>query len=459
MTESISLIPLIHLSEGQEGTIRHLIGGKGLFLRLASLGITLNMRVKVLRNQAGMVIVQAGDTRIALGEGEAKKILVQPLDLAECHDGGIGREKILVALTGQPNVGKSTVFNMLTGLSQHVGNWPGKTVEKKEGHYLCDGVEMRIVDLPGTYSLTSFSEEERITRDFVLHERPDVIVLIASAAALERGLYLLAELLLLGPPVIVAINMMDVAEKQNIYVDLDALQNALGLPVVGMVATKNRGINELVTKILAVVHHEINYLPRHPQVAADHRHVYQEICSLLEDHLDDNRVADPGYRRFITVKLMEGDSEISQYVEHRVPPKVWERIRALLVAHEDAFHAVVEGRYEWISAITHVAVSRHKLGQVLLTDRLDHFLTRPSYGIPALLGIFALVFSITYSLGLPLQKWLESLMSYVVLKTDSLLHPWPVAVKGLIVDGVMGGVGTILTFIPILFIFFHPRCP
>lgn len=453
MADNVPLIPLMQLPEGQEGMIRHLMGGKGFFLRLASLGITLNMKVKMLRTQTGMVIVQAGDTRIALGAGEASKILVQPLDVVECRE-EVVREKILVALTGQPNVGKSTVFNILTGLSQHVGNWPGKTVEKKEGVYVCDGVEMRIVDLPGTYSLTSFSEEERIARDFVLRERPDVIVLIASAAALERGLYLLAELLLLGPPVIVAVNMLDVAEKQNIYVDVDALQNALGVPVVGMVATKNRGIGELVSKILATARHEINYLPRYSQVAADHRHVYQEIFSLLEHHLTDEQADDPDYRRFLTVKLMEGDSEISLHVERNVPAEVWERIRNLLIAHEDSFHAVVEGRYEWIANITHAAVSRQKMGQILRTDRIDHFLTRPIYGIPALVGVFALVFFVTYSLGFPVQKGMEYLISMVVGKTYDLLHPWPAWLQGFVVDGIIGGVGTVLTFIPILFIFF-----
>ncbi len=159
------------------------------------------------------------------------------------------RKYLLVALAGQPNVGKSTVFNVLTGLSQHVGNWPGKTVEKKEGIYEKDNLIMRIVDLPGTYSLSSFSEEERIARDFILREKPDVIALIVNGAALERSLYLLSELLLLGPPVVLAVNMLDVAEAQGINIDVKALRDSLGIPVVPMVASKNRGIRELVQEI------------------------------------------------------------------------------------------------------------------------------------------------------------------------------------------------------------------
>jgi len=160
---------------------------------------------------------------------------------------------LLVALAGQPNVGKSTVFNLLTGLSQHVGNWPGKTVEKKEGFYVTDGRKIKIVDLPGSYSLTAYSEEEKIARDFIINERPDAIVLIANASAVERSLYLLAEFLLLNVPVIVALNMMDVAERQGIRIDVGLLEKYLGVPVVPMVASKNQGIKLLVSAILMPV--------------------------------------------------------------------------------------------------------------------------------------------------------------------------------------------------------------
>jgi ferrous iron transport protein B len=133
---------------------------------------------------------------------------------------------IVVGLAGQPNVGKSTVFNLLTGLSQHVGNWPGKTVERREGTLLQDGMALRIVDLPGTYSLTANSPEERIARDFILQERPDVVVIIADASALERNLYLLAELLWLPVPVVLGLNMMDVAQAQGIEIEPHVLAAA-----------------------------------------------------------------------------------------------------------------------------------------------------------------------------------------------------------------------------------------
>ena len=155
-----------------------------------------------------------------------------------CHDDGgsvpqpRAADQLTVALVGQPNVGKSTVFNMLTGLSQHVGNWPGKTVEQKTGTLQHDGVTLDLVDLPGTYSLTANSEEERIARDYLIREKPDLVIAIVNAAALERNLYLIAELLALDVPLVVGLNMIDVAEQHGIHVEPHVLSAALGLPVI-----------------------------------------------------------------------------------------------------------------------------------------------------------------------------------------------------------------------------------
>jgi ferrous iron transport protein B len=156
---------------------------------------------------------------------------------------------LLVGLAGQPNVGKSTLFNLLTGLTQHVGNWPGKTVERKEGTLAHNKTRMRLVDLPGTYSLTAHSLEEQVARDFIIQEQPDIIVMVADASSLERNLYLLAELLILCTPVVLALNMLDVAEAQGIQIELHVLEAALGLPVVPMVATRNQGPDELIAAI------------------------------------------------------------------------------------------------------------------------------------------------------------------------------------------------------------------
>ena len=153
---------------------------------------------------------------------------------------------LTIALAGQPNVGKSTVFNALTGLNQHVGNWPGKTVEKKTGRFTHKGREVEIVDLPGTYSLTSGSEEERVARDYLLGEQPDVVVVVVNAASLERNLYLVAELLALPLPLVLGLNMVDVAKRHGVQVEPHVLEAALGLPVVELVASKRQGLETLV---------------------------------------------------------------------------------------------------------------------------------------------------------------------------------------------------------------------
>ena len=230
------LFPVTSLEENEEGMIHLLSGGRGLTSRLAAMGIMPGIKIRVLRNSGRQIIVLASDTRVALGKGQADKILVEKISSVRSESEEKRPSKgILVALSGQPNVGKTTVFNILTGLSQHVGNWPGKTVEMKEGFHNVDGFELKIIDLPGTYSLSAFSEEERIARDFIIHEHPDVVVLVVNAAALERSLYLLTEILLLRSPVIVAVNMVDVAEGQGVYIDINAIQRSMHIPVVSMV--------------------------------------------------------------------------------------------------------------------------------------------------------------------------------------------------------------------------------
>jgi ferrous iron transport protein B len=360
----------------------------------------------------------------------------------------MAEKDLLVVLAGQPNVGKSTAFNILTGLSQHVGNWPGKTVEKKEGYYVSGTTRIRIVDLPGSYSLTAYSEEEKIARNFIINERPDAIVLIANASAVERSLYLLAEFLLLETPIIVALNMMDVAEQQGIRIDVGLLEKYLGVPVIPMVASKNQGIKELVSAIISLSEGKKEYMPSVADISEDHKDIFLELANILERY-----ISPPYLTRWTITKIMEGDPDITEKMKSLVSPDSWGKVQALLLQHEDSLLAVVRGRYDWIEGAVRSAISEFKRGQILFTDRLDHVLTRPVIGIPILLGVLALVFSLTYGLGLPLQQSLESLMSAFAAWIESFLGPVP-WLRGIVVDGLIGGVGTVLTFLPILLFFF-----
>jgi len=362
-----------------------------------------------------------------------------------------GAEKrVLVALAGQPNVGKSTVFNLLTGLNQHVGNWPGKTVERKEGAFTHDGATYRLVDLPGTYSLTANSAEEVIAREFIIREKPDVVVAMVDAAILERSLYLVAELLPLGAPVIVGLNMMDVAEQEGFRIEPEVLEAALGAKVVPMVASKNIGVRELVAAIGEVARGDYEYAPKLPEIRADHREVLARIEKLIA-----GCVPEPYPQDWVALKLLEGDRKVTEMMQECLPEERWQDVHDVLRAHDDALVAVASGRYGWIGRMIRAAVTRPKAGRIGLTERLDRWATHPLWGLGILAGILGLAFWLTYTIGAPLQDLLDV---YVVggladLMGD-LLASAPAWLQGLVVDGIIGGVGTVVTFLPILVIFF-----
>jgi ferrous iron transport protein B len=373
-----------------------------------------------------------------------------PAPAVKIEPSGIRERPTLIALAGHPNVGKSTLFNLLTGLNQHVGNWPGKTVEFKEGKFTFNHKTYRLIDLPGAYSLTANSAEEVISREFIIREGPDVVLAVVNAATLELNLYLVAELIELPAPVIVVLNMMDVAQQEGIQIEPEVLQAALGVPVVPIIATRNVGILELLDVVDRVTRGEIPYEPKRPTIREDHRQVYTTIQELIGDH-----IPSPYTQDWIALKLLEGDKEITQMMQACLPPEDWEKIHDILRAHDDALVAIASGRYEWIGRMIRAAVTHPKIGQVSLTDRLDHWATHPFWGLVILAGILGLIFWLTYSIGAPIQDFLDT---HVVMRLAQLIRiglagrsPW---LAGLLADGVIGGAGTVLTFLPILVIFF-----
>ncbi len=356
----------------------------------------------------------------------------------------------VIALAGQPNMGKSTVFNLLTGLNQHVGNWPGKTVERREGRFDLNGRQALLVDLPGTYSLTANSPEEVIAREFILREKPDLVVAVVSAANLERSLYLVAELAALDAPLVVALNMMDVAEQEGLRVEPHVLEAALGVPVVPMVASKAAGVRELLTVAERVLNGEQAAGPRPPEVRADHCQILAQIEAQIAPH-----VPAPYPSSWIALKLLEGDAEVTRLMQASMPPETWEAVHDILRAHDDAFLAVASGRYEWIGRLVRAAVTRPRVGQIGLTERLDRWAAHPFWGLVLLAGILGLVFWLTFTIGAPLQAWLEqaAVAPLAGLAAEALTEV-PFWLQGLMVDGLIGGVGSVLTFLPILVIFF-----
>ena len=360
------------------------------------------------------------------------------------------RQPILVALAGQPNVGKSTIFNLLTGLNQHVGNWPGKTVERREGTCVHAGVQLRIVDLPGTYSLGASALEERIVRDFILHERPDVVVMIADASAIERNLYLLAELLWLPAPIVLGLNMMDVAKAQGIEIEPNVLAAALGITVVPLIATRTEGVAALMDEAQRVAREPGRSTPVRPQIAVPHRDVLASVRASLASH-----VPPPYEPEWVALKLLEGDSEITERARGWLPEVAWQSIEAELRAHEDAILDIAAARYEWIGRMVRAAVKRPRLGQIGITDRLDRCAVHPFWGMLLLLTVFALVFALTFRVARPMQVWADKgVIAPLRAFVRAALSGAPEWIPGMLADGVLGGAGIVVTFLPILFVFF-----
>ncbi|HID89204.1 MAG TPA: ferrous iron transport protein B [Anaerolineae bacterium] len=357
---------------------------------------------------------------------------------------------LLVALTGQPNVGKSTLFNFLTGLNQHVGNWPGKTVERKEGFFTFGEVTYWLVDLPGTYSLTANSTEEVIAREFIIREQPDVVIALVDAATLERSLYLVAELIALPAPLVVALNMMDVAEHEGMQIEPEVLEAAMGVPVVPMVATRGEGVRDLLETVDRLARGEIPYAPRPPRIRADHREVLEEIEGLIAGY-----VPSPYPQEWVALKLLEGDREVTRMMQASLPPDRWEAVHQVLRAHDDALVAVASGRYEWIGRMVRAALTRPRAGQISRTERLDRWATHPFWGLVVLAGILGLVFWLTYAIGTPLQDLLDTyVMGVLADAVRTALSGGSLWLASLLADGVIGGAGAMLTFLPILVIFF-----
>jgi ferrous iron transport protein B len=271
-------------------------------------------------------------------------------------------------------VGKSTIFNLLTGLNQHVGNWPGKTVEQKIGSLTRDEVTIDIVDLPGTYSLTANSPEELIAREYILTQRPDVIVAIVDAAILERSLYLVAELVQLGVPLVVGLNMLDVAAQHGTRIDTARLSEAIGVPVIDLVAAKKIGIDQLAQAALhatrsATIPIDLPPLPEQTESAR------AEIERLIAPELPDVYPL-----HWAALKLLEHDAALIDQLRDLLSPIEWAQLDRIWQTNADAPIVIAGERYAWISRTVKAAVIRQPTASAKLTARIDRVATHPLWG-------------------------------------------------------------------------------
>lgn len=361
-----------------------------------------------------------------------------------------GRSRALtIALAGQPNVGKSTVYNLLTGESQYVSNWPGKTCECRSGYFSLQGETICLVDLPGTYSLSASSVEERIAREFIIENQPDVLLVLLDAVCLERNLYLVAELLSLPVPLVLGINRMDLAASQGVHIEPKLLEAAIRVPVVPLIAQHGEGIQAAISAALRTARQLEARRPNRPVIRTDHQEVLIQIEQMIR-----NQVPAPYPSDWMAMKLLEGDRVVTEIIQERLGAD-WEQVHALLLQHDDAFLAVAGGRYDWIERMVRAAVVRPRSGQVTVTDRIDRYATHPLWGVLILIAVMTGLFGLTFSLGIPLQEWLEERVVQAAAGAVPVLFAGsPRWLVGLIANGIIGGVGTVLTLLPILILFF-----
>lgn len=367
---------------------------------------------------------------------------------------------IRIALAGNPNSGKTTLFNELTGSKQHVGNWPGVTVEKKDGKYR-KNKEVVVLDLPGTYSLSPYSAEEIVARDYIIKDKPDAVINIVDGTSIERNLYLSLQIIETQIPTVIAINMMDEVEAKGDKIDFNKLSKALGVPVVPIVARSNKGLTELMDAVIKVAknHQKPQSLPIFDQNI-------ENAIEQVEGLLSDARVED---RRWKAIKLVEGDEIVANQTSDSVMTKVNNIIKeAEKKADGDTEAKIADLRYQFISKVVNQSIKKSKSGYVeTKSDKLDKILTNRIVAMPIFAGIMYLLFAFTFSEnflfipGLPSPGiWLAGVVETVwggltgivegFLETTGASE-W---IFSLVIDGIMEGIGAVAGFLPLVLVLF-----
>lgn len=365
---------------------------------------------------------------------------------------------INVGFIGNPNCGKTTLFNAFTGANLKVANWPGVTVEKKEGKTVYQGQEFKLIDLPGIYSLTSYTMEETVSRECIMSDDVDVIVDVIDASSLERNLYLTLQLIELGKPVVLALNMMDIVEERGMEIDLHRLPEMLGVPAIPVSARKKTGLSILLH---AVAHHneyakQGPFIHHHTGKSSSHAHNHhEEYAMVYEDYIEDKIDIIMGRlnkdypemhnKRWHAIKLLEKDKGVTENHPLNLED----------VIDRSYEKDIINQKYDFIEeVIAEVLVNKSKKEEA--TDKIDHFLTHRWLGLPIFLGIMALVFFLTFTLG----DWLKGYFEIALEEISALagngltaIHVSPM-LQSLIIDGIISGVGGILTFLPNIFILF-----
>lgn len=355
-----------------------------------------------------------------------------------------------IALVGNPNSGKTTLFNALTGSNQHVGNWPGVTVEKKEGLVLHNGTKINIVDLPGSYSLGAYSEDEFVARNYILRDKPDLVINVIDATNLERGLYLTSQLLEIGTKTIIALNMMDEAKEKDIEIDIKRLSDNLGLPIMSTVASKKKGIDELLKACVEY----IDQPSRQKDISTYGIEIDKEIDELV--NILDKANLDYS-NRWIAIKLLERDKALVDYIKSNIAVDNFKRIESIIGKSEDFELEIVDKRYEFVNQIINNSVIKPDVEEITLTDKVDKIITHKYLGLPIFGIIMFIIFQLTFVIGSDLlggylASAIENFGEFIVNLLEGSNSPK--LLTSFITEGIIGGIGAVFEFIPLIVVLY-----
>ncbi|MGV8057582.1 MAG: ferrous iron transport protein B [Smithellaceae bacterium] len=366
-----------------------------------------------------------------------------------------GRKPLIIAVAGNPNAGKSTLINALAGARLHVGNWPGVTVEKKSAEFNYQGRSVTLIDLPGTYSLSPYTQEEVITRNYLVREKPDVIINVVDATNLERNLYFTLQLLELEIPLVLALNMYDEARQKGLRIDADKMESILGCAVIPTVATKHEGIERLIETAIAFADVTDRKVRGVIHYGEDVEVAIRAVLADLQEYSQKNLGSLP--ERWLALKLIEGDELVLK--ESGVSadaPFLLKATRHLRQAHGKDIEALMaDERYGLAAGLTREALQKPETRKRELTERIDAVVLNRFFGMPIFLALMYLVFFLTFTLGAPPMSWIEKFFGWSGGLIGGL---WPEGseslLKSLLVDGIIGGVGGVIVFLPNILLLF-----
>ncbi|PKL50380.1 MAG: ferrous iron transport protein B [Planctomycetes bacterium HGW-Planctomycetes-1] len=357
-------------------------------------------------------------------------------------------KKITVALAGNPNSGKTTIFNSLTGMRQHVGNYPGVTVEKKEGFCRYQDYELDIIDLPGTYSLTAYSTEEVVSRNFIIEQKPDVVVDVVDASNIERNLYLAVQLMELNVPLVLAFNMSDIARQKGLVFDIEKLSALLEVRIVQTVGNKKQGIDELLDGIIQTAQQQ----PKNPASLIKYGSEIEKEIEKLQQKFDELR-----NDRWTVIKLLEQDADVLGHIHNEeIVISVMESILRLKnIFGEEPEIIIADRRYGFISGACQETVKNTVEIRHNRSDMIDTVMTHKIFGLPIFIAMMYIVFDLTFRFSEWPMGWLEMFFGWLgrgisgfwSAGSDNIL-------KSLLVDGIIGGVGGVVVFLPNIMLLF-----